>query len=79
MPDGCCSSRAIARSEDPILEPEMPYEKDGLVSNVVFPCGAAAIGGATFVYYGAADTVTGVAIIDPDAMAEECLGRQQPG
>ena len=41
----------------------MPYEKDGIVSNVVFPCGTAVIRGQLFVYYGGADKVTGVATI----------------
>ena len=41
----------------------MPYEKEGIVSNVVFPCGAVVIRGELFVYYGGADKVCGVATI----------------
>lgn len=48
-------SKVIARSRDPILETEMFYEKDGLVANVVFPCGAAVVNDILYVYYGAAD------------------------
>jgi len=48
---------------DPILEPELPWEKEGFVPNVVFSCGAADMGDSYYVYYGAADTVIGVASI----------------
>jgi predicted GH43/DUF377 family glycosyl hydrolase len=43
------------------LEPETPYELNGQVNNVVFPCGAVVIGEELFVYYGGGDTVIGVA------------------
>jgi predicted GH43/DUF377 family glycosyl hydrolase len=56
--------RVIARTPVPILEPEMPYERDGVVPNVVFPCGAVVIGKELFVYYGGADRVIGVATIE---------------
>lgn len=47
--------KVIARSPNPILEPEINYEKIGDVNNVVFPCGAVVRGDELFVYYGAAD------------------------
>jgi predicted GH43/DUF377 family glycosyl hydrolase len=47
----------------PILEPEAPYELNGQVNNVVFPCGAVVIGEQLFVYYGGGDSVIGVATI----------------
>lgn len=53
----------LARSPYPIFQAEMPYEKIGVVNNVVFPCGAAVHKGILYVYYGAADKVTGVATI----------------
>jgi predicted GH43/DUF377 family glycosyl hydrolase len=55
--------KIIARTPDPIFEPEMPYEKEGNVPNVVFPCGAVKIGDKIFMYYGGADKVVGVAFI----------------
>ncbi|MBI5732543.1 hypothetical protein HY967_01105 [Candidatus Jorgensenbacteria bacterium] len=55
--------KILARTHDPILEPKMPYEKAGIVSNVVFPCGAVIIKNELFVYYGGADKVVGVATI----------------
>ena len=51
----------IYRHNEPIFEPETQYEKNGVVSNVVFTCGAALLDGTVFVYYGGADTVIGVA------------------
>ncbi len=51
----------IARSMSAILEPEMHYEREGIVPNVVFPCGVVVINGILFVYYGGADRVIGVA------------------
>lgn len=56
-------TKILYRTHDPILEPKMPYEKQGLVSNVVFPCGAVIIRDEFFVYYGAADRVVAVATI----------------
>ncbi len=55
--------KILGRSYNPILEPEKAYEREGLVANVVFPCGVVAIKGKLFVYYGGADKVVGVATI----------------
>jgi len=57
-------TKIIARSDEPLLEPDMPYEKEGQVPNVVFPCGAVLIGETIFVYYGGGDTTVGVATIN---------------
>ena len=51
----------LARQPEPILEPELDWEIHGHVPNVVFSCGQAVIDDDIFVYYGAADTVIGVA------------------
>jgi len=61
-------SKIIYRTHDPLLEPTMPYEKNGIVSNVVFPCGAVLMKDALYVYYGGADTVVGVATIDMEVL-----------
>jgi predicted GH43/DUF377 family glycosyl hydrolase len=57
-------TRVLARRRTPLLEPEMSYEREGQVANVVFPCGAVVIHDRLFVYYGGADTVIGVATIN---------------
>ncbi|HSA84522.1 MAG TPA: hypothetical protein VLF20_06595 [Patescibacteria group bacterium] len=53
--------KILGRTDEPILSPEMDYEKVGQVPNVVFPCGAVVIDGIIYMYYGGADSVTGVA------------------
>ncbi len=55
--------RVIGRSRYPIFEPEKPYEREGIVPNVVFPCGSIVRGGKLFVYYGGADKVVGSAVM----------------
>lgn len=53
--------QVIARAPEPILEPEAPCEREGLVPDTVFPCGNVVIGDRLFVYYGGAATVCCVA------------------
>lgn len=55
--------KVIARSRPYLLNPAMDYECVGDVPNVSFPCAALADGetGRIAVYYGCADTVTGLA------------------
>jgi predicted GH43/DUF377 family glycosyl hydrolase len=54
-------SRVIARQAEPILEPELDWELNGHVPNVVFSCGQVTVSDELYVYYGGADTVIGVA------------------
>lgn len=69
--------KVIARSQQPILVPEAPYETNGFFGNVVFTCGAIVDGDRLDVYYGAADTVMAAAefsvseILDSLAVTEE--------
>ena len=63
-------TKVIARLTDPILEPEMDYEKSGQVGNVVFPCGAVVRNGILLVYYGGADSVVNVATMKLSALME---------
>lgn len=50
-----------ARTAVPLFEPEEDYERKGVTSNVVFPCGFVERNGIAYVYYGAADYCIGVA------------------
>ena len=59
-------TKVIARQAEPILEPELDWEVNGYVPNVVFSCGQVVIGDELFVYYGGADTAIGVAKIRMD-------------
>lgn len=55
-------SRVLYRTPSPILEPETTYERNGLVSDVVFPSATdLRADGDLDVYYGAADHVIAVA------------------
>lgn len=64
----------LARTDEPIIEPMMDYEKIGTVPNVVFPCGAVVKDGKLFVYYGGADKYVGVATIPMNSLLK-LLGR----
>ena len=55
--------RVLKRTDIPLMEPEMDYEKSGFINNVVFPCGAVIIKDKIYIYYGAGDFTVGVAII----------------
>ena len=56
-------TRVIARQAQPILEPELDWEINGFVPNVVFSCGQVILGDQLYVYYGGADTAIGVAAV----------------
>ena len=65
------------RSAEPVLRPEMPQERDGVVANVVFPTGIdrrddLGTPDRFDVYYGMADNRIGVARLDlPDHISAE--------
>lgn len=59
--------------KDPLFDPVASYEKEGQVRNVIFPCGAVAIGDELFVYYGAADRVVGVATCNAEELVSDIL------
>jgi predicted GH43/DUF377 family glycosyl hydrolase len=66
-------TRVLARTKNPILEPEASYENDGLKSGVVYPCGAAVLNDRLFVYYGGADMVVCVATAKmPEFLSQLC-------
>lgn len=48
-------SKVIAKTKNPILQPEMDYEKNGFFGNVVFTCGCLQEENTIILYYGAAD------------------------
>ena len=57
-------SRVLARTAEPLLEPETVDERVGTVPNVVFPTAIATIDGRDFVFYGMADSSIGAALLD---------------
>ncbi len=48
-------TKVIAKSAEPLLEPEADYETEGFFGNVVFTCGCIEENGVIHIYYGAAD------------------------
>lgn len=66
-------TQAIARTNEPILEPEMEYEAVGLTPNVVFCCGAVVIGENLLIYYGGGDKVVGVAAVNLNLLLSHLL------
>ncbi|MEJ2704971.1 MAG: glycoside hydrolase family 130 protein [Sedimentisphaerales bacterium] len=54
--DGHEPWKVLARSPEPIFEPETDYECRGFFGNVVFSCGLLCEDGMLKIYYGAADT-----------------------
>jgi predicted GH43/DUF377 family glycosyl hydrolase len=67
----------IARTKEPILQPEKSYERIGDVNNVVFPTGACVIDERLHVYYGGADKVCCLAVVELDAFIENILNEKK--
>ena len=63
--------KILARSDEPIFEPEELYEKEGNVPNVVFSNGQILVDDTVFFYYGGADKVTGVATAKLEDLLKE--------
>lgn len=67
----------LARTPQPILEPETDYELSGFYDGCIFPVGNVVVDGTLFVYYGSADKYVCVATCRLDElvgylMSEEC-------
>jgi beta-1,2-mannobiose phosphorylase / 1,2-beta-oligomannan phosphorylase len=54
----------LARTPSPLLTPQVPEERDGIVPNVVFPTAIEEVNGQRFVFYGMADASIGAAQLD---------------
>ena len=61
-------TRVIRRAEEPLLTPTEPYETEGFFSNVVFSNGVVEKHGKVFLYYGASDETSCVAITDVESL-----------
>jgi len=71
-------TKILYRSAGPVLEPDACYENEGFKAGVVYSCGAVAIDGKLFVYYGGADSVTCVATADLDSFLNELITTGAP-
>ena len=65
-------TRLLARASTPYLTPELPFERSGqYVHGTVFTEGLVVFHGKWFLYYGAADSVVGVAEWDPTSQKRD--------
>lgn len=63
--------KVIGRLEEPLFSPEEKWEKQGFVSNVVFPTGNAVFGKYLYMYYGAADKRIAVAKVNLEQLIKK--------
>ncbi|MFM7088223.1 MAG: hypothetical protein ACKOW9_01675 [Candidatus Paceibacterota bacterium] len=63
-------SIVLSRTALPFFEPKETYECNGVVSNVVFPCGLIERNDYAYIYYGAADKYVGMAKISIKKLLE---------
>ena len=66
--------KVIARSEQPIMEPLAPYEKDGFFGEVIFTNGHIVQNDELTIYYGASDSVVCGAKFSIDAILDSLPG-----
>ena len=65
--------KEIARLPFPLFKPEMDWEMNGEVNNVVFPTGTALFDDILYIYYGAADEQIATASLSISALLKELL------
>lgn len=68
--------KELARLPYPLFKPELEWELQGEVNNVVFPTGTSLFGDRLYIYYGAADTRIAVASLNIDELIAELLNHK---
>ncbi len=69
-------TKVIARLPYPLFEPELEYELNGVVNNVVFPTGTALFDDQLYIYYGAADKTVACASVSLKELVQELLSNK---
>jgi len=64
-------TKVIGRLPYPLLFPELDYEKNGIVDNIVFPTGTALFDDRLYIYYGAADRCIACASVSFSELIKE--------
>lgn len=64
-------TKVISRLPYPLFEPELDYELNGVVNNVVFPTGTALFDDRLYIYYGAADKCIACASVSLQELLNE--------
>jgi predicted GH43/DUF377 family glycosyl hydrolase len=65
--------KVIGRLKEPLFSPVAPWEKEGIVKNVVFPSGTIVRGEKLYIYYGAADTCIGAKSVNLRELLDSLL------
>lgn len=65
--------RVIARTREPVMAPEEPYETAGPYPGCIFPCAHVPVGDELFIYYGAVDRHTCLATTSVRILLDEVL------
>ena len=68
----------LRRATEPVLEPETEYENSGHKRGVVYVCGAVTKEGKLFVYYGASDRTSAVAMANLETFLQSLLKEEPP-
>lgn len=68
----------LCRAIEPVLEPETEYENNGHKRGVVYVCGAIIKGEKLFVYYGAADRTSAVAMANLETFLQDLIKNKAP-
>ncbi|MCI1245617.1 MAG: glycosidase [Bacilli bacterium] len=63
--------KILAKTKNPLMEPEFPYETEGYYNGCVFPTANLVKDGLLYLYYGAADRFIGLATIDFAELVKE--------
>ncbi len=66
--------KVLRRSDEWIFGPKAPYEREGDVDDVVFPCGWTVRDGMVYMYYGAADSCIALATAKQKDLLDYVLG-----
>ena len=65
--------KVIARTPEPVFEPETVLEREGRVKNTIFPCSHIVVNDEVLIYYGASGEYVCVATARLDALLETVL------
>jgi len=65
--------KVIGKLHSPLFSPTKPWEKKGLVPNIVFPTANAVFNNTLYIYYSAADSLIAVAAVNLNSLLRELL------
>lgn len=69
--------KLIGRLKTPLFSPTEIWEKEGYVTNIVFPTGTALFGEDLYIYYGTADSRVAVASVNINELVQKLKNKRQ--